>query len=474
MPVQSRQIFRAPTIAELKKTSVNVDYQKGQIVVFSRILCDLGFIPHCCTRKQISPNKEFYRNLHAFAKCLDAAFCRFYSVSGGINAFRRFIKAPESVQKRVLEFLGISGWAGLNSRDIEQSGAKFPKAVIGLAEFLSGFGVAKGSLRVVVRNFVGAYDAYCSIVRLPSSNSLRKSLFLSCVEKILSGDCILESEILKFFSEVYSAWDDQDGVNTMKYLQQVVENQFYTLKSDSAEIKLQDIVATLPKGVVENFLKVHKVNLLDKDLDFEAFYKKIYSPKSLTAILNLCGVEEKGSGVSRVNYELRIEKIKLDRASQRAFELKVALSSEKVRNRKRLLHSLEMANMKIEAASKKIAELQKKGSLPTPKNDGESCYCSFVANTANKSTCTVISQILKDGMKKVADSKSYSYDFISWEDGGFTRFIISFPKNSLLYRCLRKRGRQFLENVLNVVKEQVTTSQKTLVSFSKIVPLSSL
>lgn len=472
--MQARQIFRAPTISELKKTSVNVDYQVGQIVVFSRVLSDLGFIPHCCYRKEFSPNKDFNRCLHKFAKSLDTAFCRFSCISDGVIAFRGFIKASESVQKRVLDVLGIVGGVDGNSRDIEQSGAKFKKEVLSVVTELSQFGVARGSLRVVVRNFISAYEAYCEILRLSSSNSLRKSMFLACIDRILSGSYVLESEVSKFFSQVYSSWDDQDGINTMKYLQGVVENQVFSLRGDSGVVELKDVVATLPENVIDEFSKLYKLDLRDESLDFETFYKKVYSPKSLTFILNLCGVGSKKSGVSRVNYELRIEKIKLERATLRAIDLKVVLSGEKVKNRARLVRSLEAANAKIEAASRKIATLQEKLYSPATESDGGSCYCSFVANTANKSTCSSILQILKDGMKKVADSKSYSYDFISWEEGDFTRFIISFPKNSLLYRCLSKKGKKFLENVLSVVRDQVSSNQRTLVSFSKIVPLALL
>lgn len=465
--MQASLPLRPPTISELKLTSVNLDYQLGQIIVFSRILRDLGLVRFVYHRKTMFPVKAARCELEGIKKRVDGVRGRFGSDKRFVDAFQDYCGFSEREKKVMRDCFGYFSSKNALTNYRKGGCGDFDK---GVDEF---FGVYE-RIREAVEGFVGlrrVYVAFDELERriddfeqLPSEYPDSVFGVWSKLDLLKNGSFDDSFSIPAYFHELLE-WLVDEGVHTMSFLQSKVGDFLANCPA------ITPVRKVFSESVVDEFEAKHDCTLPECVWELKGFLGEFYSPGNLERILGESGVKIREGNVSRKNYELRLELQKIARAEQKIKVLEMVLGGTNIHNRARNEASLKKVRDTLLKAQKKVELLTKAGAVSNNRIDDQSCYLSFCAFTTSYKLCRAVVKMIKDAMDNTHDASQYSYDFIPGVNERCSRFIVSFPKNSKLYGVMKCRGEGFLKSLLAIVRLEIEKSHGNRLRFCKLIPL---
>lgn len=468
----SQMILRPPTIAEIRGTSVNLDYQLGQIIVYSRLLCDLEIIPRVYLRKSVFPERAINKNICGFSKLLGVFLHQFEKHEDALMVLNSIWNMSDVSRDSFCVLLNDLPRVNVLRDWCRSHGSEYEWVLERCDELLGGckrYSVLRACAKYVNR-LISHYNQVCENAQ---ENPLKGSLFIGGVKDLLRVKTGLNVLSSGFFEKFLNGWCKDEELNTMTFLRGAVMNHVFCLEGQKLDLGLYDIFSVFPKEVCERFSEKYKIDFPSSFRSFDEFYRVFYSPEMITNILSECGINSKRGGVSRVNYELTLARGKHIRAKNKIKSLELVLQGKSVLNRGRKMQSLEKAREVFNETLERIKILSKSSTVNADSKLDLSYYLSFCVNHTSSRVCSGIIRMVKDGMSQVSDSNKYSYDFIAGISESSSRFIISFPRDSKLYACMARKGKAFLEQMLEFVQKQVYNRYKVRVTFSKILPLES-
>lgn len=465
--MQTPSLLRPPTISELKLTSINVDYQLGQVIVFSRVLCDLGLTKFTYHRKTVNPTRGLVSVVERLKRVLGLACRRFCDDKTCIEAFKGYCGFGER-EKEVLRvvFDAFTSKEALMRRQIGVD-SKFDLVVdefLGVYERIKGVSETFGCLRRVYTAFGGAERVIGDLETFSSEcTSCSFEVWDKC-RYLKMGEIPDGFDVNAYLDGVLENLKCED-IHTMTFLQ---ERASSFVGEKPVELKTRVLFGD---EVVDRFESKYGWELPETIDCLSGFFNGFYNAKTLEKILVDSGVKTREDNVSRKNYELRLEMQKIARAEQKIRVLEMVLSGVNIHNRARNEASLKKVRETLAKAQKKVDSLTKKGAFCSERIDDQSCYLSFSAYTTSYKLCQAVIKLIKDAMEKSHDASHYSYDFIPGVNERCSRFIVSFPKNSKLYGVMKCKGEGFLKSLLSIVRDEIEKAHGNRLRFCKLVPL---